>query len=224
MAEQQASNENEKIVAVYADERAASAAAEAARRIGIDAGAIHIDSALDERTALQAEMREEMEHTTAGAGNVGPFTKEMSKGLALGALVGGAIGIALAIPAAFVFFTEEQLVVRLVIAAFVGAVAGATVGFVAGGGLAAKGPAEQLAAERGTTLSITGGGRAVVDILQRYQPIRLDVVVDDQPVDTIATDEPDVGDGAVDRMRDKIVQGDAEGDWSTLRDQEEQRR
>ena len=221
MAEQQASNE--KVVAVFSDERAAQAAAEAARREGIDASTIHIDSALDERNALQAEMREEMEHTTAGAGSVGPFTKEMTKGLGFGSIVGAAVGIAFAVPAAFVFFTEEQLVVRLVIAVFVGAVAGGTVGFVAGGGLAAKGPVEQLAAERGTTLSITGGGQAAVDILQRHQPIRLDVVVDGQPVDTIATEEAEAGDGAFDRMRDKVVRGEAEGDWSTLQAQEEQR-
>lgn len=221
MAEQQASNE--KVVAVFSDERAARAAAEAARRDGIDASAIHIDSALDERSALQAEMREEMEHTMAGAGNVGPFTKEMTKGLGFGVIVGGALGVALAVPAAFMFFTEEQLVVRLVIAVFVGAVAGGTVGFVAGGGLAAKGPVEQLAAERGTTLSITGGGQAAVDVLQRYQPIRLDVVLDGQPVDTVATEEPEVGDGAFDRLRDKVVRGEAQGDWSTLPEQEEQR-
>lgn len=221
MAEQQASHE--KVVAVFSDERTAQAAAEAARREGIDAGAIHIDSALDERSALQAEMREEMEHTTAGAGSVGPFTKEMTKGLGFGTIVGGALGIAVAVPAAFIFFTEEQLVVRLVIAVFVGAVAGGTFGFVAGGGMGAKGPAEQLAAERGTTLSIAGGGQSAVDILQRYQPIRLDVVLDGQPVDTIATEEAETGDGAFDRMRDKVVRGQAEGDWSTLSAQEEQR-
>lgn len=222
MAEQQASNE--KIVAVFSDERAAQAAAEAARRQGVEAGAIHIGSALDERHALQAEMREEMEHTTVGAGNIGPFTKEMTKGLSFGVAVGAVVGVVLALPAAFLFFTEEQLFVRLVIAVFVGAAAGATVGFVAGGGLAAKGPVEQLAAERGTALSIIGGGQAVVDILRRYQPIRLDLVRDDQPVDTIATEEARVDDNALDRLRDNVVRGEPEGDWSPLRADEDQRR
>jgi hypothetical protein len=211
----------QKLVAVFTDQRAADAAVEAVRRSGVAAASIAVGSSLDERTALQGEMREEMEHTTAGPGNIGPFTKEMSKGLSVGTLIGIVVGVALAVPFAFFTFTDESLVIRLIIAASVGAAAGATVGFVGGGGFAAKSPNEELAAERGVTISITDPPESVVGVLERFDPIRIDIVRGAQPVDTAATEEDETGDGAMGRLRSRIVDG-GEGDWTASEQRRQQ--
>lgn len=206
----------QRLIAVFENDRAASAAAEAARKAG--ATDVEVGGKSDNRTALQAEMREEMEHTSVGAGNVGPFTKEMTKGLLLGTLVGGLIGALLGLPAAFIAFGDVNLATRLVITIGVGLAAGSTFGFVMGGGLGAKGPVEELAAERGVTLSATTTDPAVTEVLRRHHPIRLDVVEGDQPVATVTSEE---GDGPVQEVRGTLVQEG--GDWSPVREDHEQR-
>jgi len=206
----------QRLIAVFEDNQAAQAAAEAVRRAG--AGEVRVGGDRDNRTALQAEMREEMEHTSAGAGNVGPFTKEMTKGLLAGTLVGGLIGGLLGVPAAFVAFGDVSLATRLVITIGVGVAAGATFGFVMGGGLGAKGPVEQLAAERGVTLSVTTADAAVADILRRHNALRVDVIEGDQPVATVASEDDD---GPVQEVRGTVVQ--AEGDWTPVREQPDHR-
>lgn len=217
----QSQEPTQKLVAVFTDQRSADAAVEAARTSGVDSGTIQVGSSADERTALQAEMRDEMEHTVAGPGNVGPFTKEMTKGLSVGVVIGTVVGVALAVPFAFFTFTDESLVIRLIIAVFVGAAAGATVGFVGGGGFAAKAPNEELAAERGITVSIVDPPESVVELLKRYQPIRIDIVRGSQPVDTAATEEDQIGDGAVGRLRSRVVDG-GEGEWTASEQRRQQ--
>jgi hypothetical protein len=83
----------------------------------------------EEVNALRQEQRDEVEGTMVGAGNVGPFTKGMNRGMAawvplwtgIGALIGLAVGLALG--------GGGWLVVTLIVGAF----AGATFGFSAGG-------------------------------------------------------------------------------------------
>jgi hypothetical protein len=206
----------QRLIAVFEDEQAAEAAATAVRRAG---GAdVQVGGGRNSRTALQAEMREELEHTSAGAGNVGPFTKEMTKGLLVGTLVGGLVGGLLGLPAAFIAFGDVNLATRLLITIGVGVAAGATLGFVMGGGLGAKGPVEQLAAERGVTLSVTTADPTVADVLRRHDPIRVDVVDGDQPVATVTSEDDE---GPVQEVRGTVVQ--AEGDWSPVRRQPEER-
>ena len=179
------------VVAVFSDERDAKAAADAATealrgvaRVGEERASV---------TALKAEMREELQHTTAGAGSVGPFTKEMTKGIAVGTPIATVIGAVLALPLGFIPFLSIGLVPRLVIAAIVGATAGATVGFMAGG-FAAKGPAQPLAAERGTTVAIDVRTpeeiELVTQVMHRHDPIRVDLTtVEGNPVSTLTTEE-----------------------------------
>ncbi|HVF73800.1 MAG TPA: hypothetical protein VM938_02025 [Acidimicrobiales bacterium] len=202
----------QRLIAVFADKQAAQAAAEAVRAGG--ATDVQVGGRADNRTALQAEMREEMEHTSAGAGSVGPFTKEMTKGLLVGTMIGGLIGGLLGIPAAFVAFGDVNLATRLVITIGVGLAAGSTLGFVMGGGLGAKGPAEQLAAERGVTLSVTTDDPEMAEVLRRHDPIRVDVVQGDQPVATVTSEDDE---GGVQEVRGTLVQ--SEGDWSSVREQ-----
>lgn len=207
-----------RFVAVFEDEGRAEAAAEAARRAG--ATSVTVGAARDHRTALQGEMREEMEHTTAGAGNVGPFTKEMTKGVLAGTLLGGLVGALVGVPVGFIAFGDVSLAVRLVITVGVGLAAGSTFGFTMGGGLAAKGPVQPLAAEKGVTVSVTGDDPALADALRAHAPLRVDVVEGDQPVGTVTSEDPSDTRSIAQEVRGTVVS--SEGDWSPVRKEHEQ--
>lgn len=192
-----AATEVREIIGVFHDEAAARAAADAASRLTSGSTPPRIGSELDEVASLKAEMREEMQHTTAGAGNVGPFTKEMTKGVTAGTIIGIVVGIVVCTPLGFIAWAPIGLVPRLVIAAVVGAFAGATIGFVAGGGFGAKGPDQKLAAERGTTVRIdvrtSEEVEQVTEALRRHDPIRIDLTTaDGNPISTITTEEEEM--------------------------------
>lgn len=82
----------------------------------------------DEVNALRQEQRDEVESTMVGAGNVGPFTKGMSRGIAVWVpvctIIGALIGLALA-PVVM----EDGVILMVII----GAVAGSVFGFSVGG-------------------------------------------------------------------------------------------
>jgi hypothetical protein len=168
------------LIGVFRDERGARAAADAAVEAGVERGRIRIADPTDAVGSLRGEMGEEMGNTVAGPGNVGPFTKEATKGIGVTTPVATVAGALLALPLALLPLGGLSLAVRLLIAAAVGAAAGATLGLVVGGGLGAKGPGEKLAAERGVTLGISfadaGEADRVAQALRRQSPIRLDVV------------------------------------------------
>lgn len=183
--------ERRQVVAVYRDEQQARRVADALAQGGT-AGEVRIGDRADEQQALLNEMQEEMEHTVAGAGNVGPFTKEMTKGAAVGTAVAAVFGSLAALPFGLLDF-GPTLWQRLLIAAVVGGFAGATIGFVMGGGLAAVGPAERLGAERGVTVAVTvpmgDETERVARLLTEAGPIRVDVTdLDGRVVDTVHTD------------------------------------
>ena len=180
-----------KLVSVFATEEQARAAARdvegtgARTEIGSSSGAV---------ASLQAEMQQEMDDTIAGPGNVGPFTKEMSKGVALGVTGWAVICAGLALPLALVPFGDVPFATRLAVAAALGAVTGATIGFVFGGGKGAEGPHETLAAERGVTLVIEADEDTldrVASTLAGRHPIRLDRFGVDGSPDTVRTEEDD---------------------------------
>ena len=81
-----------------------------------------------EVNALRQEQRDEVESTMVGAGNIGPFTKGMSRGVSLwvpiSTVVGALLGLALA-----PLLMEDGVILMVII----GAVAGATFGFTVGG-------------------------------------------------------------------------------------------
>lgn len=180
-----------KLVSVFATEEEARAAARAVE----DAGArTEIGSSVGEVASLEAEMQQEMDDTIAGPGNVGPFTKEMSKGIALGVTGWALVCTVLALPLAFVPFGEVPFSARLVVAAALGAVTGATIGFVFGGGKGAEGPRETLAAERGVTLVVEADEATlerVASTLAARRPIRLDRFGADGAPTTLTTEEDD---------------------------------
>ena len=184
------------IIGVFRSPESARAAADAAARVTSGTVAPRVGAAGDDVTSLKAEMREEMQHTTAGAGNVGPFTKEMTKGLSRGTAVGIVVGAVLALPLGFIEWMSIGLVPRLLIAAAVGAAAGATVGFMAGG-FTAKGPAMQMAAERGTTVVIDvrtpAEIEAVTEAMRQHDPIRIDLTTGEgDAVSTLTNEEEEL--------------------------------
>lgn len=186
------------IIGVFRTPEAARAAADAAAKAASTMNAPRVGNAEDGVASLKAEMREEMQHTTAGAGNVGPFTKEMTKGLSRGTVIGIFVGAVLALPLGFIEWMSLGLVPRLLIAAAVGAAAGATVGFMAGG-FTAKGPAIPMAAERGTTVTIDVRTpqeiEAVTEAMRRHDPIRIDLAtLGGDAISTITTEEEELRD------------------------------
>ena len=91
---------------------------------------------------------------------------------------------------------------------------------MAGGGLGAKGPANPLAAERGVTVPVDGGGHEVADALAQEEPLRVDRVSDSGVrLDTMTTQEERPDDGLVQDVSRKLQQD--EGDWSPVRDDED---
>ena len=187
-----------RVVAVFDDAESARAAADAVRQAGIDDRRISVNGRDAEVDALRGEMREQMEHTIVGPGNVGPFTKEQTKGMVVGIPLATLIGAVLALPLALIRFADVPLVSRAIVAALVGAAAGATLGFVLGGGLRSKGPSRQMAAERGVVVSVDlrDGAEAarVAEVFEQRRPLRVDSVLPEgQPADTVTTEEEQEG-------------------------------
>lgn len=190
---------DKRVVGVYEDDGAAQRAIEAAERAG--ASSVVRGGRSDTIASLQDEMREEMEHTFAGPGNVGPFTKEMSKGLVRWTPVWTVAFMAVAVPLAFIPFAGLSFLTRLAIVEAVALVTGSTIGFMWGMivGAGRKGVEgvdrreTDLAAERGIVVGATvdeGTAERVADAMAAAGPIRLDVSgMEGQPLSTLATEE-----------------------------------
>jgi len=181
------------VLAVVRDERTAADVAREAARITGSVGGIQVGIGQDQVASLRAEMREEVANTIVGPGNIGPFTKEMSKRMAWLVPVCAAVGAVVVLPLGLLPW-PGPLWVRLVIAAVVGAFAGATLGFVLGGGLGPRPPEELLAAERGVTVRIRVGSERdaerVVAAVARHDPIRIDLVTSrGEPEGALTTEE-----------------------------------
>lgn len=86
------------VEAVFADPATAKSASGA---VGSETGASVTIQGEDATAAVRAEMRDELEATVVGAGNVGPFTKGMTRGLAkwvpIATLIGAAVGALIAL-------------------------------------------------------------------------------------------------------------------------------
>lgn len=175
------------VVAVFPSAAAAERAAamvtaqvsNASVRVGDDAG--HV-------AALRGEMAEEDARAFAGP-SVGLYTREMARGAAWGVGVWTLIGVLFAAPFSLIPFGTMGIAGRLMIVAIIGAVAGGTVGFVAGGGAGAKGPAEPLAAEEGVTMSVHVTGdesrQRVLSLLEAAEPLRIDELRGGEPEQAI---------------------------------------
>lgn len=182
-------HDSDALLGVYANEGAAEAAARAAQRSG--ATRVRVAALGDVIASLDTEMQEEMTKSWASPQAFGVIPKEAAKGAAIGVPVAAAIGVLVVLPFAFLPIPGALtmgLWAKLLIAAIVGAVGGATVGFIAGAGFAAPGPAESMAAERGVTVRVDDGRPAVEQALRDAHPIRLDRLHPDGTTTTVFTE------------------------------------
>lgn len=184
-----------RVVGVFRDRTGAQEAADAVRRAAqLTEDQIQIDAEADERFSLRGEMREEVDHTVAGPGPVGPYTKEMTKGLVRSHALWVPIGIAVALPLAFIPIGNTSLGFRLVLWGIVGAIAAAVVALAIGGGLSARGPSKPMAVERGVTVGVMARNadqaRSAAEAMAKHNPIRLDTGVGARPTGVV-TREPE---------------------------------
>jgi len=109
-------------------------------------------TAEDHVAAIKGEMHEEVESTVVGAGNVGPFTKGQSRGIAKWTPLAAGAGALIMLPLAFVVWPS---MLGFILLPVIGAAAGATIGFVAGGSFNPKYHDEpRLVAEKGPTVGV----------------------------------------------------------------------
>ncbi len=162
----------------YETEEQARAAADAAREAGVDA-AVSVGEPEDERAVLRAEMRDELESAVVGPGNVGPFTKSMSRGIALWVPMGSVAGLALGLVLAVLFWRTAT---GFVWTGIIGVVGGATFGFVVGGGFKPRADreGEELDAEAGVTVGVhaseASDAERAEEVLRGRDPKRVDRV------------------------------------------------
>jgi hypothetical protein len=177
------STPNERIVAVFPDEAAAERAATEARNRG--GRNVAVGDPNDDVKALMGEMREETSESWAGP-SIGPLTPEMARHIPGPTAAFALVGALLALPLALLDFGMG----RVILCAFSGAIAGGIIGFLVGGFLGARRRANRaLAEERGVVVGIKGGNPAAADALVEAEPIRIDRIVNQVPVDTVTSHE-----------------------------------
>src|SRR5438270_5459580 len=132
--------DEKRLVAVYDTEDEARNAVRALEHSGVDVAQVRLADERDHVSSIRGEMRSETVRSVAGPGNVGPFTKEMTRGSLLGIAVGGAVGFLLALPVAILGVVDQSLFVGGVLVEVVGSVVGATAGWIIAGAFAAKRP------------------------------------------------------------------------------------
>ncbi len=170
------------VEATFEDEAEANRAAEAVREAGVD-GSVTVDRPEDKSAVLRAEMRDEVEGLVGGPGNIGPFTKSMTKGIAIAVPIGTAVGVVLGALVGLIPWGETlDLLPRMLIGAGIGAAFGATTGFVIGGGLKTRidREGEQFDAERGGTVGVHSddpeAAERAAEVLESQAPKRVDRV------------------------------------------------
>lgn len=171
--------EERTVRATYRTSAQAKRAAEQMRRQGFSPS---VDAPEDERAVLRAEMRDEVESTVVGPGNVGPFTKSMTQGIiagvplaaVVGAILGALIGL---IEWGFGLSTEARVVLGIAIGGFGGAVVGFMVGGFGKSRMDNEGEG-RLDAEAGSIVSVHATSpeeaQRVREFLETGDPVRID--------------------------------------------------
>ncbi|MGE3834321.1 MAG: hypothetical protein AB7H43_05990 [Acidimicrobiia bacterium] len=186
-------------------------------RAGVLESDVRVDDEQDGVTSVRAEMRSELEHGVIGPQAGMAWTKEGMKGILTVGVPASVVIAALAVPLMIWAAPDFARWVQLGLALTIGVMAGGTIGIVAGG-VAARGPAEPLAAEVGYTLRVGAAGPEVLAILESLDPIRVDLVGSDgTPTGDAVVEAPD---HSIELTRHRLLhQTDTE--WA---DTDEQRR
>jgi hypothetical protein len=171
--------ESRTVRATYRSRAQAQRAAEDARKQGFRPS---VDAPEDERAVLRAEMRDEVESTVVGPGNVGPFTKSMTRGIIAGVPVAAVIGAALgALGGLIPWGFGQSTLLRVVLGMGIGGFAGAVVGFMLGGFVKSRMDREgegRLDAESGSIVSVQATtpeeAKRIREFLETGDPVRID--------------------------------------------------
>lgn len=195
-----------RVVAAFQDRSRTEQVREQLIRAGVAREAVTIDDEGARRALLEAEMAEETDHAFAGPG-MPPVTKEAARGALIASVVCCAVALVIALPFTFVPFGGLAWWWRLCILAAVGLAAGGTVGFIAGGGMLARGgPAKRAAAARGVVLAVQSSDPAVIDLVRQSEPIRLDVVSPHgAPIRTVSSEADRDPRGLIEGVKDDLT-------------------
>ncbi|MGH9039519.1 MAG: hypothetical protein ACRDZ3_04740 [Acidimicrobiia bacterium] len=161
--------ENERVIAVFPDEDAATEAAQAARTAG--AGDVHLGDSRDEVAALQSEMQAEAVEARPGF-----FTRDMAWSVPLWMTIGALAGAVLALPTGLSGAESVSLTTRLLVAVAFGAAIGGTIGFFFGTmvvGRLGRGAYSALDAESGVVVGATENTTEVTPALTNRDPSRV---------------------------------------------------
>lgn len=193
------STPEERIVAVFPDQRTAEQAAERARNCG--ALNVTVGGHNDEVRALVGEMREETSQSWAGPSIAVYSADRRARQFPGPTGVAVLIGAVLGLPLGLFDWGDVTLIGRLAIGAFSGAVGGATIGFLIGGFLGTRRRANvDLAEERGVVVGMQGGNAEAMGELLKAGAIRIDRILGQAPVETVPThDDPNESETVWDR-------------------------
>ncbi len=137
-----------------------------------------------------------------GWGGVAAFlTEEQTRGalsFAVGLSLAGAL---VGLPLGLLYTAPAGLLVKLGIGALVGALFGSVVGALLGGGFAMQSPADELAAERGVTVSCEPDTEMAEVVMEGFHPLRLDRIDRHQLLETPATEGPSGLAESIDQFR-----------------------
>jgi hypothetical protein len=203
----------ERLVAVYPSRREADEVVAQLRRVGLDEQQVRLGDPNDQAAALYGEMREETSQSWPGI-PIGPHTKEQAKGATAGVAAGVGFGLVIGILVGLIPWQGVAIGPRLLIGLAVGIVAGTTIGYIVGGGLNARGPAE-VGAAQGVPVSVSSTDQAALDALTSQHALRIDRVgAGGAPITPVHTEEDDDDRSEVGRLTDRLRQPPG-GDWST---------
>lgn len=179
------------VLAVLHDQETANDARGRLLAAGIDASSIRIDGGADHVPSVLAEMQSETENALISPQLGVAWPKEGLKGI-LGLSVAASLAVSvLCVPVMLWAAPRWPVWLNILNAVIIGVLTGGTIGIV-GGGAAARGPAEPLAAEVGVTVRVASTSPEVLKILEASDPIRIDIVrADGSPTREVYAEKPD---------------------------------
>jgi hypothetical protein len=179
------------LLAVYREADAAAAAAQELERAHVGSARVMVDHPEDAKQAVLAEMDAEVAESWASPGLGTAMTMEMMRSATLLTVVLGTLGIPIgALIGLLLFDHTGETWEKLLVGGGLGALFFGLVGALVGGGLGVHPPDAPLAGEAGIPVRVDEPGAGAIDVLKRFEPIRVDVIVDGERRATPETEGP----------------------------------